>query len=283
MAITEQDYRELVRQAAYEQAKLSSSFFFDNSDDQLRLTTFGSVASVTLTIEGRHMNLDGNVEVLYETHTPNSDRTIATSFYHIGTGFLLNVHVRASAGSPRIGQVYAILEVVRTINTTVRPIALLYQGYVTDTMRFGWPNSPTRPSADGPGVVRSVTGTDPAAGAEFTETVPTNARWSLYSLAVVFVTSSAAAGREPRIVCDDGTTTFFQSDPPASQAASETWTWVASVGVPRTSRVSTSQVWGFPSQMILMGASRVRSSTTAIQTGDNWAAPQMLLEEWIED
>ena len=95
------DYRELVRQVAYEQAKLSTSSFFFDGQDRLRLRTFGSLAGVILAVEGRLLGADGRLQAFAETHTPASDRTVATSLYHLGEGFLLNVSLRASTGAPR--------------------------------------------------------------------------------------------------------------------------------------------------------------------------------------
>ena len=277
------DYRELVRQVAYEQAKLSTSSFFFDGQDRLRLRTFGSLAGVILAVEGRLLGADGRLQAFAETHTPASDRTVATSLYHLVEGFLLNVSLRASTGAPRVGQVFAILEVVRGIGATVQPLAVIFQGYVTDTSTVGWPGSPLRASIDGLGVIRSIIGTNPAAGAEVSETVPTNARWRLRSLAASFVTSATAASRYPSLIFDDGATNFYVSDPPELQLASTTSTWQAFPGSARLVAVSGVRQWNAGVPICLQGGFRLRTATTNLQAGDDWGAPTLLVEEWIED
>ena len=160
------DFRELARQAAAAQAKLSTSSFFFEGSDALRLRTFGSVSGAVLALEGRFLTVDGDVMPFSERHVPTSDRTVNTTLHNLGMGFLLNASIRANAGTPRIGQVFCVLEVVRGLTGAVQPLAVLIEGYVTDTQRLGWPGAVLRDSIDGRGVIRSITGTDPAAGAE---------------------------------------------------------------------------------------------------------------------
>ena len=119
-----QDYRELARLTAEHQARLSSSSFFFTGEDRLRVTSFNSAAGVTLAIEGRRIDPEGRLVAFAERHVPNTDRTVATSTFAIGEGFILNVQVRASAGTPHRGQCFAILEVVRGQTGAVVPIGV---------------------------------------------------------------------------------------------------------------------------------------------------------------
>jgi hypothetical protein len=38
-----------------------------------------------------------------------------------------------------------------------------------------------------------------------------------------------------------------------------------------------------PPDIILSDGDRIRTQTTGIVAGDDWGAPQILVEEWIED
>lgn len=277
------DYRELVRHVAYEQAKLSSSSFFFDGQDRIRLRTFGSVASVILALEGRFLGADGRLQAFAETHTPSSDRTVATSLYPFGEGFLLNVSFRATTGTPRVGQVFAILDIVRGLGTIIQPLAVLFQGYVTDTQTFGWPGSPVRASIDGPGVLRSITGTDPAVDTEISETVPTNARWRPLAIAFTFVTGAAAATREVALTFSDGTTVFARVPAGTSQIISLTRLYSAFHQADRLVNVADLTIV-FPLPRIdLQGGFVIATVTTARNALDNFGAPQLLVEEWIED
>lgn len=257
--------------------------FYVTGEDHLRLRTFGSVASVVVALEGRFLDAAGRVVAFGERHVPASDRTQATTLHTLGEGWLLNAQLRASTGSPRRGQLFAILEVVRGRTGAVVPLATLLQGYVTDTSRLAWPGSAIRDSPEGPGVLRSITGTNPAAGAEVNETVPTNARWRLRSTLVSFVTSAVAGNRVPVLTINDGSADVVRAGLYTTIAASQTTiiTWGsfgASYGPSATGVVTV-----FPSDVWLQGGWIVKTVTAGLDAGDNYAAPQLLVEEWIED
>lgn len=281
--VNESDYRELVRQVAYEQAKLSSSAFFVSGDDHLRVRTFGSLASVTVSLELRFLGADGRLNAWAETHTPNSDRTEATSLHTLGEGFLLTAQLRASVGAPRVGQLFAVVDIIRGRTGAVIPIATLLQGYVTSSSRLAWPGSPMRDSVDGPGVIRSITGTNPAAGAEWQETVPTNARWRFHSLVARLVTDATVANRSLLVTFDDGATVVAMAGANNSQAASLTVDWALIAGAVGATSAGNQRFLTHTPGLMLAGGFRINSVTLNLQAGDNWAAPQFLVEEWIED
>lgn len=261
---------------------LPSPCYFDGTD-HLRLTTFNAAAGVTLAVEGRFLRKEGQVTDLVERHVPNTDRTSASSTFPVGEGWLLNVHVRATAGTPRRGQCFVLLEIVRGVTGAVQPVAVLLQGYVTDTARRGWPGSPLELSAEGPGVLRSVTGTDPAANTEISETVPTNARWRLYAVAATLVTDANVANREVALVLDDGATVLARVPSGFSHTASLTKLYsFFRGGLVQTVAQDLTRIMAIP-WVDLQGGSRLRTITTNLQATDNYGAPQLLVEEWIED
>ncbi len=277
------EYPELARLAVALSAKASTSPWLFTGEDALRVRVFNSVTSCRLVLEGRVLRFDGIAHPFAAEFTPNSDRTESTHLVTVGDGFLLNFSIRASSASPRVGQCFATVEMVRGRLGAVQILGALAAGYVTDTQRFAWPGSPVRTSTDGRGVMRSITGTDPAAGAEASETVPTNARWLLLAFTLRLVTDATVANRHVRLVIDDGATTFFSSDSEAAQAASDNWAYNAGIGMDRRAGVSDNRMWALPAGLMLPGGARIRTSTSNIAAGDNFSAPQLLVEEWIED
>lgn len=259
------------------------SGFYVTGEDALRVTSWNSAAGVALSVEGRLLDFRGRAGAFAERHVPNTDRTAASSLFRLGEGWLQNVQLRASAGTPRRGQCFVLLELVRGLTGAVIPLATLAQGYVTDTQRRSWPGSPFELSTEGPGVVRSITGSDPAAGAEFTETVPANTRWRVISLLVSLVTSATVASRLPLFYVDDGATTVFVAAPSATQAASSTVSYLLSgIGV----HGSLGGVMGVSlplDDFYLSAGYRLGATTFSLQVGDNYGAPQLHVEEWIED
>lgn len=281
--IDAQEYLELARLVAYESAKLSASAFYLTADDSVRLRTFGGLAGVTLALETRLIGPDGRLQAGEERHTPSATRVETTTLHNVGDGFLLSASVRAIAGAPRRGQVFAILDLVRGTSGAVQPLAMLLQGYVTDSSRLGWPGSPVQASADGPGVLRSLTGTNPAAGAEISETVPTNARWRLLCAQFTLTTDANVANREVAFVFDDGASTFHTTPMNYLHTAGVPIAYAVGIGGPvvvASSIVGRSQP--IPALTLPSGA-RFRTTTANRQVGDDYSAPQYLVEEWIED
>lgn len=283
MPMTDSDFRLLLREIAYEQAKLSTSAFFFRGDERLRLRLRGSLAGVRVAIETRVLNERGDLVIGADELAASSDRTETSGLFSVGTGFLLSASLRASSGAPRRGEVFAVLEVVRGLQGPVTPIACVLADYVTDTQRLAWPGSALRHSAEGPGVLRSITGTDPAAGVEISETVPTDARWMLRAISFELVTAAVAATRRVTLVLDDGATIFFRAE--ALDAQITTLTRRYSAPVHASYAVAQVAAIGIPTPLVptLQGGHRIRTLTVNLQAGDDFGAPQLLVEEWLED
>lgn len=257
--------------------------FFLDADTHLRLSAFNSATGVTLTVSGLLMAPDGCVQKFNATHTPATDRTRSTLLIPMGIGWLLSAQIIASAGTPRRGQCFARLELVNGLGGAVSSLGTVLQGYVQDTTVLAYPGSPLEASASGRGVVRSITGTDPAANTEISETVPTNARWRLLAFKATLVADANVANRTIRVVVDDGATQLVVSEAGVNQTAGQTREHMAAAyGLAITS--SSGVLYEpLPTDVLLIGGWRLRTVTASIQVGDNWGAPQLLVEEWIED
>jgi hypothetical protein len=252
-------------------------------DEFLRMTSFGSVASVALALRTRFLRTDGYPVASSERHVPASDRTSVTTDFHLVDGWLLGCEVHAVAGTPRRGQVFVVVDLVRGSSATPDVLQTLLQGYVTDTSRLAWPGSPIRSSIEGPGVLRSIAGANPAAGANIVETVPTNARWRLHAIQFSLVTAIAAANREVALTFDDGATVFARVPSGFTHVASTTIVYSAFHHAPRnTAAQDTTKNFPLP-RIDLQGGFRFNTVTTNLQAADDYGAPQYLVEEWIED
>ncbi len=252
-------------------------------DDILVLRVRNSVAGINVTCRGRYLGRDGQVHRFSEFVVPTSDRASNNLQIELDDGFLLSVTVA-------VGET----EVVRRGQTFVQAFLqhgsveaayqqLLVSDYVTQQAPVGWPGGILRSSIEGPGVLRSITGTDPAAGAEISETVPVNARWRLSVLSAVLVTDATAVTRQVEFLLDDGATILFDEQHPFGQTASLTWRYTAAdVGWMHTA-ASTRPLLPIPPDLFLFQGWRIRTVTLNIVAGDNWGAPQMLVEEWIEE
>ncbi len=252
-------------------------------DDILVLRVRNSVAGINVTCRGRYLGRDGQVHRFSEFVVPTSDRASNNLQIELDYGFLLSVTVA-------VGET----EVVRRGQTFVQVFLqhgsveavyqqLLVSDYVTQQAPVGWPGGILRSSIEGPGMLRSITLTDPAAGVEISQVVIADARWRFISLHASLVTAAVAGARVPVLVFDDGANTYFQMEAGVNQGGGSTvfWTWSIH-GHKETSAVFSRPAIGV-APMVLLQGHRIRTTTQALDPGDNWGAPQLYVEEWIEE
>lgn len=157
---------------------------------------------------------------------------------------------------------------------------IIWEGYVLGAISTGWPGTVPKEVIDGAGTLRSITGATPALGAEISEAVPNNRRWQLLALSATIITSASGGNRTPTLTIDDGTNLFYQSFGYSSSAPSTTTRFTASSVVPSQAFVSGSLLMGVPLPFPLKTGFRIRSVTLNLQAGDQWSAPQYLVQEW---
>ncbi|MGH9411301.1 MAG: hypothetical protein ACRD1V_17845, partial [Vicinamibacterales bacterium] len=112
--------------------------------------------------------------------------------------------------------------------------------------------------------------------------VPVGARWRVKAITAPLVTSSAVANRFPNLIVDDGAKTVFQVGTDQAQTASTTTTYSIAEGIGLEGNSDNVVLGTLPVDLRLPAGFRLRSLTTALDAGDNWGAPQILVEEWIE-
>ncbi|MBA7554734.1 hypothetical protein ES705_47365 [subsurface metagenome] len=127
----------------------------------------------------------------------------------------------------------------------------------------------------------SITGTDPAVDTEILETVPERRRWRLCSVHFTLVTDINAANRQISIIIDDGTNTLLHLTIQTVQAASTTRNYTLANFSVTEFLVGDDLFHPFP-PLCLPAGFRFRTETADRQAGDNFSAPQALVEEWID-
>lgn len=240
---------------------------------QLRLETYSDAAR-TYIIRGHATG-----GPFAEAVVTNATRALSTDDFEIH-GLPVSLEIKTTTGGVRRGQLF----VRASLLLDGEPVQVLCAGYVTSSRYLSYPPSLVEDPLEGPGYVHLVTGTDPAAGAEVDETVPTNVRWRLISLRLTLVTDATVQNRTVHVQFTDGTTNYAYIRGPANQAASETRHYDVYEGAAReTAFVGTHIMYPLPERMLLFQGHHIETDTSNLQAGDNWGAPQMLVEEWIEE
>lgn len=249
--------------------------------DFLVVSTRNSLPGVVISIEARVMDLEGRIHHHRFSHTPNTDRSSARSEFRVGAGLLVGVGVAATAGSPKRGQTFFCLFLSRDAAAPNNLMVPLTADYVVSGVALGWPGAPLRSSVEGPGIIRQFTGTNPGAGAEILEAVPTGARWRLLGMRFKLVTDANVVVRVVRMTIDDGANVIVVSGPSTTQSENIAFDYHVSRSTVIPNNAADRFI-NMAADIFMMAGFRIRTSTGGIQAGDIFSEVQLLVEEWIE-
>lgn len=259
-----------------------TSAFYMSGEDALQISGWNITSSARLRASVRFLGLDGRVQSAEHDLPLTTDRVITSLLRQLGEGWLLGLTIRVVGATSPYGATYARAQIVRGLDASAIVLGTLCAGCVTSAQPIAFPNGRVLPTLGGRGNLRSITGTDPAANTEISETVPTGAYWVLHGIYAVLTTDATVANRIPVLIVDDGTNIILRAGPLAVQAASNS-TPYSGGGFGFQGTLNAVNAWSLPAVPLRLGPGyRVRTATTAIQAGDNYAAPQLLVEEYFE-
>lgn len=132
--------------------------------------------------------------------------------------------------------------------------------------------------------LKLITGSDPAAGAEVSVTVPAGKYWGLQSLSVALV-QGITDTPQPILVIDDGTNvTYEMFGSTTAQAVSTTCRYSWAPGNPLSGLIGTGAnvhaVAPFPEDLILAPGFRIRTVTLGLTATGNYGAPSLYVAEY---
>jgi hypothetical protein len=215
-------------------------------------------------------------EQIIINHTPNSDRSQATTVTSI-TEMPQNITARMMLGTVLRGQCYVKI----SIRVEGVLVAVLSSGYVTSNVTLAWPYGKLESSLEGPGFIRTIYGTDQAAGAEISETVPDKAVWRPKAISFTLVTDATVTTRIVRLRFFDGLSTIWQQVSVSGQAASNSFLYTFIEGGPRASQSSGVIAEFMPQDFRLSPQFLIETTTANFQAGDNFSRPILTIEEWL--
>lgn len=247
------------------------------------LRVHNSASSAVVVLRFEILRPDGHIQNFEERLTPSTDRASSTKFFGLTEGFLLRAVAFAAAGTPKRGQTFVQFSILRGRLALTEEVEAILSDYVSEGHVISYPGSVIRSPLEGPGFIRVITGTDPAAGVEITETVPTNARWRFIGALLTLVTDATAANRQPFFIVSDGSSAWFSFSWGTVVTASLTAFLNAATGVVNTAPSAIVQMLTVPIDLYMLAGHDFQTSTFSLQAGDNWAAPIYSVEEWIED
>jgi hypothetical protein len=183
------------------------------------------------------------------------------------------------------GVMFASVQVIRGFGTP-NPVSrgLLCSGYPTTSENPTYPGGTQRESTYGLGWLQGLTGSVPAAGADWTYTFGSKQITRLKAIQAQLTTSAAGATRFPSLKIADGFGNFIAEIPPATSigasiAGRVTW-GEGLLSAAYSSGATAVLMMPTPTDLKLSGAAIVQVSTQGIQAADQWTAPVLYVEQW---
>lgn len=256
-----------------------SQFVYLQLNDFLAVNCLSNTANIQMQVKYRYLTPQSEIKEGTANFTITG--TFSAFSFQIGEGWLLGlalISLNATAGTFVHAQLVIVRVPASVANNNV--YQLIWEGYVPSQAAASWPGTPAKDPTDGMGVLRSVTGSTPAAGADISESVPGNRRWQLIAFRATLNTSAAVASRVPQFTLDDGANIFFSMGPNTTEPASQAFKFVFAPGMQLTTDQNQNLSIPAPNVTLLKGGFRIRTITANIQAADQWTAPQYLIQEW---
>ena len=256
-----------------------------DKEDRLFLLAFSTATNETIRLNIRILRPDGSILSTQKDYRMGNPFVQFTATESLNEGFLLSVVASATGLSDTRGQTYVAAYIFRGVTTTSVQLSnasfQLLGDYVTLRTAAAWPGGRIFHPTEGAGLIRSIPGTDPAAGVEISETVPTFARWRLLGIQATLVTAGLG-GVRPELVIDDGGQIIARYASAHVMGAGETvivsWnTWAAN----ELSVATIDSTRPISQHAILLPTFRIRTVTQNLHAGDNWGPPQLWVEQWF--
>lgn len=134
----------------------------------------------------------------------------------------------------------------------------------------------------GRGYLEAVIGTDPAANVQIAEAVPANERWRVLAIHLQLVTDSTVADRTVTVIFKTADGDEITRDVSGTtQQASETMDYHLAIWETKPSDVDGADAYmTIPNDFWLGEGWTIETSVANWQTGDNWAAPTIIVESY---
>lgn len=240
--------------------------FSEAKSPRLRFVTY---SDGTRTIILRGITKTG---LLHHTFATNSNRTANTETIPI-TEIPLSITLNTTATGVQRGELYVqvFLEFANV------PGALLTADYITTAQPLAWPVSNIHDSTHVGGSILNVGGSNPGAGNEIAEAVPTNTIWTLLGVRFLFTTDANVAAREPIIVVrNTNNDPIFFSRPTTTQAASLAIHHTHANYNVAPATYTTRMAATMPNIVLSKGADII-TETTNIQAGDAFTSIRLTI------
>jgi hypothetical protein len=274
------DYNEL---AAFRRHQLPPpGALYLTVDDNITVNVLNPSQVVTVNISLRILLPGGDVvPILYQYPNLAANSTATTRMIAGVEGFLLSATVDAP-GITR-GSAYVVASVKRGRGALDQTSGdLICEGYPGGLYLLSYP-PPTRDGPEtGAGLTRSVTVANPAAGADWSVTVPVGVQWVLQRVRAVLTTAAAGGNRTPDLqILDAAGNMVLEAPGGANQGGGNTESWTWSTGATTTATAGASNMVNLPTNIRLLPNWVVKVVTANLAAGDQWSSIVLSIVEFV--
>lgn len=264
------------------QAVQPPSIVYVTNQDNLVLAAASSQAGESITISYRLLLANGQVQMGQTVMAVPSSRTVTVNMQQLAEGFLLSVSLKAAVATTR-GQTFARVFLTNPSLGAGQPSYMLMADYVTTAMAPAFPNGRQLAPTEGPGWLSTQTVSNPSAGSDWALALPANVRWRIAGITAQLNTSAVAGNRYALLRIDSGGITIALTPCPVALVASTSYTFTWAVGIQASSDGSNHIAAPVGDAAIRFGLAVVRVVTVGIQSGDQWSAISVGVEEWLDN
>lgn len=252
-------------------------------EDTLQLAVLANFNNAQAVFQLRILTPDGQIIPTVRTViSPVAGVFLTSAVFSLGECYLLSAAVGTPAPVGNGQWVYANITLFRGGIPFQSTYTEITAGYISSHFAMSWPEwVPQRPT-DGPGTPVSFNVANPAAGTDWSVTVPTARRWQLLAARARLTTGAAVANRFAGIVHTDGTNQLYFAGQNNAIVASSTGLLVFTPGVQPFSDTQGDFLVPLPSPDILEQGYVINSFTVGLQAADQWSGIQLMLQEWAE-
>jgi hypothetical protein len=253
-------------------------------DDVLRVSAATSQANEVVTVSWRLLRAaDGVIVYGQGTVQPASNRSVAVQDFPLAEGFLLSVSCKAAVAAT-VGATFVRLFLNPKALGAGQPGFMLMSDYATTQISSGFPNGRITAPTEGPGGLTEVPVTSPAAGADWTLAIPTNALWRVMSIFSILVASGAAGNRVPMIRFNfAGGARFFRTGTTVPIIANANLAVVAGPGNAFVGDATNTLELSFPAGLKVRAGDAIASETAGLLAGDQYSAIAVRVEDYLEN
>jgi len=262
------------------------SLLYVDVDDQLIVQAASSQAAEIVTVNVRLLLPNGRLEDMQFVVRPTNTRTVLRQSFGLAQGYILSASAVAAVAVTR-GQTFLRIATQRSASGAGNPAQMLFADYVTTQATSAYPNGRVLSPNEGPGWITPFNVAAPAAGNDWSQAVPTNARWRVRGWNATFNTSAVVANRQIKAVVSGLGGFVWDSCAVVNAVASSTYLVSAGGITPYACIDPLTIVLGLPPDLVITSTSlqsqNILTLTSPIQAGDQWGAIRLLVEEWLDN